>query len=189
MGTENRQKLSRGTINVWAWRVSPLLTEPVRGCISICGVCLSMSTMVPVDTAMCLGPLSRHWSHLVWLGDYSLLTCCWVYSYTSSQTHTRTVAWRWKRAKMAVKTILKDIKWRFRDAYSQWLSQYEDNFLDTAKILSKVLLKNAAHKEFDKYRMSALHWLCLHLLIFSLSWFLFLPVLHLIWTIKPSLFH
>lgn len=26
-------------------------------CVS---VCLSMSTMVPVDAAMCLGPLSRH---------------------------------------------------------------------------------------------------------------------------------
>lgn len=49
-------------------------------CVS---VCLSMSTMVPVDAAMCLGPLSRHWSHLVWLGDYNLLTHCWECSHTS----------------------------------------------------------------------------------------------------------
>lgn len=74
-------------------------------CVS---VCLSMSTMVPVDVAMCLSPLSRHWSHLVRLGDYNLLTRCWECSHTSPRTRTdKTVAAMRGGGKAIIKDVVK----------------------------------------------------------------------------------
>lgn len=73
-------------------------------------VCLSMSTLVPVDAAMCLGPLSRHWSHLVWLGDYNLLTRCWECSHISPRTRTdKTVVMMRGGGKEEVKAPMKDV--------------------------------------------------------------------------------
>lgn len=76
-------------------------------CVS---VCLSMSTMVPVDVAMCLSPLSRHWSHLVRLGDYNLLTRCWECSHTSPRTRTdKTVAVMRGGGKAIIKDVVKAV--------------------------------------------------------------------------------
>lgn len=78
--------------------------------ITCVSVCLSMSTLVPVDAAMCLGPLSRHWSHLVRLGDYNLLTRCWECSHISPRTRThKTVVMTRGGGKEEGKATMKDV--------------------------------------------------------------------------------